>query len=162
MNHIYVRAPGPGAIIRLMERFAGAEPWRISITPADVQTGYRCVSVTGYEASKFASHLAMSLADIVYVVDTSSGSLQVTKYSPVDSDGSCVVTSLISLQVSPIPILAAYQIKQALKRATLPVWVIKLKQLRPIPYETIAVLDQRDLLVEAGDVQYTSQGNIPD
>ena len=39
MQHLYVRAPGPGAIIQLVERFVGSGTWSIAVTPADVKTG---------------------------------------------------------------------------------------------------------------------------
>ena len=162
MNHIYVRAPGPGAIIRLLDRFSNSEPWTISVTPADVLTGYRCVMVTGVDLAGFANYLSMCLRDNVLLVETSPERLLVTQCSHSDTQHISGQTLFIELQISKLPILRDYQVKRALKSARLPGWVIKLKHLKAVSYETIAVLDQRDLLVEAQDVLYTSQGNIPD
>jgi hypothetical protein len=71
-------------------------------------------------------------------------------------------TLVVDVRVSSLPIIGYHQVSRAMKSARLPSWVTKLKHLKAVPYETVAVLDQRDLLVEAGDVRYTAQGNMPD
>jgi hypothetical protein len=162
MQYIYARAPGPGAVILLFERFSGTEPWEISVTPADVQSGYRCLSVSLPEPVSFANYLAMCLRDTVFALDVSNGQLHVTQHDYDKHDVIDKGTVTIDIRISSLPILGHHQISRALKSAGLPCWVTKLKHLKPVPYETVAVLDRRDLLVEAGDVRYTAQGNMPD
>ena len=162
MQCIYARAPGPGAVIRLLERFSGTEPWEISVTPADVQSGYRCLSVSLTEPVSFANFLAKCLRDTVFIVDASTGRLQVTQYSHDKSEAPVKGVCTIDIRVSSLPLIGHLQVTRALKSASLPSWVTKLKHLKDVPYETVSVLDQRDLLVEAGDVRYTAQGNMPD
>jgi hypothetical protein len=162
MQYIYVRAPGPGAVIRLLERFSGAEPWEISVTPADVHSGYRCLSVSLSEPAAFANYLAMCLRDTVFVVETSNWRLRVMQHDHDKSDVAYEGTLVVDVRVSSLPIIGYHQVSRAMKSASLPSWVTKLKHLKAVPYETVAVLDQRDLLVEAGDVRYTAQGNMPD
>jgi len=162
MQYIYVRAPGPGAVIRLLERFSGVEPWEISVTPADVHSGYRCLSVSLTEPVAFANYLAMCLRDTVFVVNASNGRLQVTQHDHDKSDVAAEGILSMDMRVSSLPVIGHRQVTRALKSASLPSWVTKLKHLKAVPYETVAVLDQRDLLVEAGDVRYTARGNMPD
>lgn len=162
MLYIYVRAPGPGAVIRLLERFSGVAPWEISVTPADLHSGYRCLSVSLTDHVAFSNYLARCLRDAVFIVDASNGRLQVTQYDHDNSDAPAKGTCTIDIRVSSLPLIRHRQVTRALKSASLPSWVTRLKHLKAVSYETVAVLDQRDLLVEAGDVRYTAQGNMPD
>jgi len=157
---IYARAQGPGAIIRLAERFAGTDPWMVAVTPADAKTGYRCVTVSGCEVAAFARHLATSLTDTIYIIDMSSRRLLITAYSKTDGDADISCQTMADLPLHQVAILGKLVVKRTLRRICLPLWVNKLDGLRRVPYETIAVLDQRDLLVEAPDVIYIAQGDI--
>ncbi|MFM2414180.1 MAG: hypothetical protein RJB05_1356 [Armatimonadota bacterium] len=165
-QRIYARAPGPGAIIRLAERFSGSEPWSISVTPADAKTGYRCVTLSGCDVAEFARHLATSLTDTVYVIDVSPRRLLITAYLLVDADADADADADVSCQTIvdlPLPrftIVGKLVVGRTLRHEGLPLWAITLERLRRVPYATIAVLDQRDLLVEAPDVVYIAQGNI--
>ena len=161
-KRIYVRAPGPGAIIRLAERFAGTEPWMIAVTPADAKTGYRCVTLSGCDADAFACHLATSLMDIVYLIELSSGRLMMTSFVCVASDVTVARQTIVDQALPQLTFLSSLAAKRTLKRAGLPLWAITIERLKRISYETIAVLDQRDLLVEAPDVVYIAQGNTPE
>ena len=161
-KRIYVRAPGPGAIIRLAERFAGTEPWMIAVTPADAKTGYRCVTLSGCDADAFACHLATSLMDIVYIIELTSGQLLITSLVYVDSDVTVARQTIIDQALPQLTLIGSLTAKRTLKRTGLPLWAITIERLKRIPYETIAVLDQRDLLVEAPDVVYIAQGNTPE
>jgi hypothetical protein len=145
-----------------LERFSGVAPWEISVTPADLHSGYRCLSVSLSEQVGFATYLARCLRDNVFIVDASNGRLKVTQYDHDNSDSSAEGICTIDVRVSSIPLIGHRQVTRALKSASLPSWVTKLKHLKAVPYETVAILDQRDLLVEAGDVRYTAQGNMPD
>ena len=161
-RRIYARALGPGAIIRLAERFAGTEPWMIAVTPADPKTGYRCVTLSGCDVPMFASHVAMSLRDTVYVIDVSPGRLLITAYLLADADAGVSCQTIVDLPLPRFAILGKLVVKRTLRRKGLPLWAITLQRLRRVPYATIAVLDQRDLLVEAPDVVYIAQGNTPE
>jgi hypothetical protein len=110
----------------------------------------------------FANYLAMCLRDTVFVVNASNGRLQVTQHDHDKSDVAVEGILSMDMRVSSLPVLGHRQVTRALKSASLPSWVTKLKHLKAVPYETVAVLDQRDLLVEAGDVRYTARGNMPD
>ncbi len=161
-KRIYARALGPGAIIRLAERFSGSEPWMISVTPADAKTGYRCVTLSGCDEAAFARHLAKSLLDAVYVIDVSPRRLLITAYLLADADAGVSCQTIVDLPLSRFAILGKLVVKRTLRRKGLPLWAITFERLRRVPYATIAVLDQRDLLVEAPDVVYFAQGNIPE
>ena len=161
-KRIYVRAPGPGAVIRLAERFAGTEAWMIAVTPADPKTGYRCVTLSGCDADAFASHLATSLMDIVYLIELSSGRLMITSLVYVDSDVTVARQTTVDKALPQLVLLSDLTAKRTFKRAGLPLWAITIERQKRIPYETIAVLDERDLLVEAPDVVYIAQGNTPE
>jgi hypothetical protein len=159
-QRIYARAPGPGAIIRLAERFSGFESWTISVTPADAETGYRCVTMSGCDVAAFARHLANSLLDVVYVIDVSPRRLLITVCLLADADVDVSCQTIVDLPLPRFAILGKLVVKRTLIRKGLPLWAITLERLRRVPYATIAVLDQRDLLVEAPDVVYIAQGNI--
>jgi hypothetical protein len=159
-QRIYARAPGPGAIIRLAERFSGSEPWTISVTPADAKTGYRCVTLSGCDVAEFARHLATSLTDTVYVIDVSPRRLLITAYLLADADAGVSCQTIVDLPLPRFTIVGKLVVGRTLRREGLPLWAITLERLRRVPYATIAVLDQRDLLVEAPDVVYIAQGNI--
>ena len=161
-KRIYVRAPGPGAVIRLAERFAGTEPWLIAVTPADTKTGYRCVTLSGCDTAAFTCHLATSLMDIVYVIELASRRLMITSFVYDSNDVTVAQQTIVDQGLPQLALLGNLTAKRTLKRAGLPLWAITVERLKRIPYETIAVLDQRDLLVEAPDVVYIAQGNTPD
>lgn len=160
MQYIYVRAPGPGAVIRLLERFASSHSWSIEITPADSVTGYRCVSVTGANPSDFAVHLSMSLSDTVFIIDIEPTRVRIASISisaTAQSPSECVIAEK---RINAPSILRNVPLRSTLKQAGLPTWVCRLPQLRKVRYETVAVLDQRDLLVEAPDVVFVTEGNV--
>ena len=162
MQHLYVRAPGPGAIIRLVERFVGSGTWSIAITPADVKTGYRCVVLSECDASSMAEHLATGLQDSVYLIDESADRLRIVRVSSTKVDAAANSKLVTDIDLHPFVLLRQYRVRQALSSAGLPLWKLKLNRLKHVSYETVRVLDQRDLLVEAPDVIYTAQANIPD
>jgi len=159
-QRIYARAPGPGAIIRLAERFSGSEPWKIFVTPADPKTGYRCVTLSGSDTAAFARHLVTSLTDTVFVIDVSSRRLLITAYLVADADAGVSCQTIVDLPLPRFTIVGKLVVGRTLSSKGLPLWAITLERLRRVPYETIAVLDQRDLLVEAPDVIYIAQGDI--
>jgi hypothetical protein len=162
MQHLYVRAPGPGAIIRLVERFVGSGTWSIAVTPADIKTGYRCVILSDCDATSVAEHLATSLRDSVFVIDESADRLRIDRVTSSNDVADTNSESLVDIRLHPFVLLRQYRVRQALRSAGLPLWKLKLHRLRHVSYETVRVLDQRDLLVEAPDVIYTAQANIPD
>lgn len=162
MQHLYVRAPGPGAIIRLVERFFGSGTWSIAVTPADIKTGYRCVILSECDAPSVAEHLATSLRDSVYLIDESADRLRIVRVTSTNVDAAANSKLVTDIGLHPFVLLRQYRVRQALRSAGLPLWKLKLHRLRHVSYETVRVLDQRDLLVEAPDVMYTAQANIPD
>lgn len=162
MQHLYVRAPGPGAIIRLVERFVGSGTWSIAVTPADVKTGYRCVVLSECDTLSMAEHLATSLQDSVYLLHEAADRLRIVRVSSTKVDTAANSELVVDIGVHRFVLLRQYRIRQALRSAGLPLWKLKLHRLRHVSYETVRVLDQRDLLVEAPDVIYTAQANIPD
>jgi hypothetical protein len=162
MQHLYVRAPGPGAIIRLVERFVASGTWSIAVTPADVKTGYRCVVLSECDASSMAEHLATSFQDSVFVIDESADRLRIVRVSSTKVDAAANSKLVTDIDLHPFVLLRQYRVRQALSSAGLPLWKLKLNRLKHVSYETVRVLDQRDLLVEAPDVIYTAQANIPD
>lgn len=133
----------------------------IAVTPADPKTGYRCVTLSGCDADAFACHLATSLMDIVYLIELSSGRLMITSLVYVDSDVTVARQTTVDKALPQLVLLSDLTAKRTFKRAGLPLWAITIERQKRIPYETIAVLDERDLLVEAPDVVYIAQGNTP-
>ena len=162
MQHLYVRAPGPGAIIRLVERFVGSGTCHVAITPADIKTGYRCVVLSECDAPLLAEHLATSLRDPVFLIDESAVRLRIFRVLCTKEDAANEPEALVDLRLHPFVLLRQYHVRQALRSAGLPLWKLKLNRLKHVSYETVRVLDQRDLLVEAPDVIYTAQVNNPD
>lgn len=162
MQQLYVRAPGPGAIIRLVERFVGSETCHIAVSPADIKTGYRCVVLSECDSPSVAEHLATSLRDTVFLIDESADRIRIVRVMPTKDDAANEPETLVDLRLHPFVLLRQYRVRQALRCAGLPLWKLKLNRLKHVSYETVRVLDQRDLLVEAPDVIYTAQVNNPD
>lgn len=162
MQHLYVRAPGPGAIIALLNRFAGSDVWEVSITPADARTGYRCVTLNSGDSVAFAGFLTECLQDTVYVLAVADARFEIIELKLSKNGVDVARCSLHDKALPSIPFLRDHSIKNVLKQLCLPLWVTNLNRLKSVPYETIRVLDQRDLLVEAPDVIYTAQADIAD
>jgi len=162
MEYLYVRAPGPGAIIRLVERFGGAEAWNIAVTPADVHSGFRCVILSECDPRSFATFLASCLGDSIFLIEDSETRVRIDKVTVTSDAAEISSQSVIDIRLSPIRLFRSLGIRQALRRAGLPLWLLRIRRLRRVSYETVQVLDQRDLLVEAPDVIYTAKANIPD
>jgi hypothetical protein len=100
--------------------------------------------------------------DIVYVIELLSGRLMITSFVYDSNDVTVAQQTTVDQALPQLALLGNLNAKRTLKRVGLPLWAITVDRLRRIPYETIAVLDQRDLLVEAPDVVYIAQGNTPD
>lgn len=162
MQVLYVRAPGPGAIIRLVERFALSGTWSVLVTPADVKSGYRCVVTFELELLSLANHLATSLGDDVYILEEISDRLRIVRITPNCDIVDINAQPLVDVRLGSFALTRQHRIRKALTGAGLPLWKLKLHRLRHVPYETVRVLDQRDLLVEAPDVMYTAQGTTPE
>ena len=109
-----------------------------------------------------AEHLATSLQDSVYLLHEAADRLRIVRVSSTKVDTAANSELVVDIGVHPFVLLRQYRIRQALRSAGLPLWKLKLHRLRHVSYETVRVLDQRDLLVEAPDVIYTAQANIPD
>ncbi len=160
MQVLYVRAPGPGAIIRLVERYEGNGTWCVSVTPADLRTGFRCVVPSECDVTSLAEHLTTCLRDSVYLIDQTTEHLRIVKLGHTDDSAVIDRESVVDIRLHPFFLIRQQRIRKALTNAGLPHWISKLHRLRHVSYETVAVLDQRDLLVEAPDVVYTAQGTI--
>jgi hypothetical protein len=100
--------------------------------------------------------------DIVYVIELASRRLMITSFVYDSNDVTVAQQTIVDQGLPQLALLGNLTAKRTLKRAGLPLWAITVERLKRIPYETIAVLDQRDLLVEAPDVVYIAQGNTPD
>lgn len=159
MAHLYVRAPGPGAIIGLVERFSHPNVCNVSVTPADYKTGFRCVMVADCNTDSLAIYLATSLRDIVYTINCTAHQMHIACFFP---DGNVDKNLIVEHALHRIPLVRYFQIKKLLEQLHLPLWLLKLQKLKSVSYDTVQVLDQRDLLVEPGDVVYTTQVNNPD
>jgi hypothetical protein len=143
-----------------MQRFSGDLKWSIQVTPADPSTGYRCVNVAGVDEYVFAEHLARSLMDIVFVVDHTKTRLHITKFAMEMHDGTVHVSTAVDRSLTLPVLLPNVVLRAALKGEGLPLWVCTLQRLRRVSYDTVAVLDQRNLLVEAPDVIFEAEGNM--
>lgn len=162
MQYLYARAPGPGAIIGLVKRFVGSGACSVAVTPADLATGYRCVILSECAAPSVGEYLATSLRDSVFVIDDSVDRLRIYRVSPSIDDMTVNRESLVDLHLHPFVLLRQYRIRNAIVKAGLPLWILRINRLRHVSYETVRVLDQRDLLVEAPDVIYIAHVNIPE
>lgn len=148
---VYARAPGPGALLGLLERWpAGISEQVILITVADERSGYRMVQLQCNEPEALCRYLSQSLQDDVLWVDLldSTGLVyEIRCYTPGIPVAS-IVLERSNLPINSLPFLAKRHIRSVFRKHGLPCWFLDMPRCRRIPYVTICVLDTRNLLVE--------------